>query len=248
VPTQSLGAGKFAVSQGKSKLAILSCGEAEACRTLRDAWSSPQAQPIGAQVVYTAQISLAQPDFTSECLQAQSHGAQAVLLAMDANSITRATRSCVQQGFKPLFLTASVALISSLEQEPAADGLGAATSVFPWFATDLPAEQQFQAVIKQYSPSLTTDAAGAGPATAAAWVAALMLQKAGVNLPANPTSADLMNGVTSIKNDSFGGLIAAPVTFVKGQNDPSMHASCYFMVQTIHGKWTGPTGSKPACL
>jgi branched-chain amino acid transport system substrate-binding protein len=228
----------YLVQQNKLRVAALYCGEAAPCRAYSQAFVSAAPQK-GVQVVYTAQISLAQPDFTAECIQAQNHGAQAVSLGMDANSVVRATRSCVQQGYHPLFSTASLVLINSLAQDPDTNGIIATLPTFPWFENDLPGEHDYHQALQQYAPGLQTSTS-----TSAEWIAGLMLQAAGAHLPANPSAADILNGLWSIKDSTFGGL-TPPTTFTKGQ--PSPPDMCYFLVQNQGGRWVAPNGSKPIC-
>jgi branched-chain amino acid transport system substrate-binding protein len=239
--TIGLGSAAFAAQQGKAKLGLLYCVEAEPCRTLYQAAVSPDFPKTGSQLVYTAQVSLAQPEFTTECLQAQNHGATALELGLDANSVGRATRSCVQQGYHPLFLSGSIALLTSLAQDPNNEGITAAVPSFPWAASDLPAEQVYDTAIRQYAPGIVV-----GAPTAAAWVGGLVLQAAGANLPASPTSADFLDGIFTIRNNTFGGL-TPPVTFVRGGHGP-FTPPCYYLIQAKGGKWVMPNGSKSVCL
>jgi branched-chain amino acid transport system substrate-binding protein len=228
----------YMVQQKKPKVAALYCGEAAPCRAYNQAFGAA-APGKGAQVVYTAQISLAQPDFTAECLQAQSHGAQVLSLGMDADSVVRVTRSCVQQGYRPLFATASLVLVNSLAQDPDTNGIIATVPTFPWFQNDLPGEHDYHQAIQQYAPNLPTSTS-----TSAEWIAGLMLQAAGAHLPANPVPADIQNGLWSIKDSTFGGL-TPPTTFTKGQPSPAQN--CYYLVQNRDGQWVGPNGSQPLC-
>jgi branched-chain amino acid transport system substrate-binding protein len=238
--TTSIAGAAFAVSQQKPKLAVFYCAEAEPCHAFQEALNSPDAAKTGAQTVYTAQTSLAQPDFTSECLQAKNKGAQAIELGMDAASISRVARSCAQQGYHPLYLTTSVALTSTLNQDPNNEGVGATTPSFPWVANDLPGEREYNAAIQQYDPGLAVSTA-----TSMDWLSGMVLMEAAKNLPANPTAQDILNGLWSIKGNDFGGL-ATPTTFTKGQPSPGW--PCAFLIQNQGGKWVAPRGSKPLCL
>jgi branched-chain amino acid transport system substrate-binding protein len=239
--SQVLGGGKIANQQGKTKVAVLYCGEAEPCRTAQQAWLSSAAAATGEQVVYTAQVSLAQPDFTSECLQAQSHGATALSLALDANSLQRLTRSCLQQGYHPVFLGFSLELTGSSAQDSDMNGMVATVPSFPFPANDLPGENDYHQAIRQYAPNI----GDGSTATSEMWISGLELQAAGAHLSANPTLAELLNGLYNIKNETFGGLVA-PTTFVKGQ--AGVHSPpCYFVLSIQGGKFVAPNGSKQTC-
>ena len=83
--------------------------------------------------------------------------------------------------------------------------------------------------------------------TSVVWVAAQMLLQASRSLPAdNPTASDLMNGMYTIKANSFDGLVPDPVSFTAGQ--PSPDHPCYFVIQIKNGGYTTPLGTKPQCL
>jgi branched-chain amino acid transport system substrate-binding protein len=240
--TQAVGTAKLAVALNTPKVAMFYCAEAQPCQVGRDALHSKlkDEKAPDAQIVYEAKVSLAQPDFSAECLQAKSKGAQAVIVFVDAAAASRATRSCIQQGFRPQWLTSP--LTSAHADDPNNDGMTNPVAVFPWFAEDTPAERLFHDVVRRYNPSLTVNAT-----TSVVWVAGQMLLAASKNLPAdNPTAADIMKGMWTIRNTTFDGLLPDPVSFTAGQ--PSPDHPCYFVVQIKNGTYTAPQGSKPQCL
>ena len=240
--TQSVATAKLALALKTPKVAMFYCAEAQPCQLGRDALHSKQAQEKapGVEIVYEAKVSLAQPDFSAECLQAKGKGAQAVIVFVDAAAASRTTRSCIQQGFKPQWLTSP--LTSAHADDPNNEGMTNPVAVFPWFAEETPAQKLFHEAVRKYNPSLTVNAT-----TAVVWVAGQMLKYASKNLPAdNPTPADIMKGMYTIKNNTFDGLLADPLTFTEGQNSPDH--PCYFVVQIKNGAYTAPYGSKPQCL
>lgn len=134
---------------GKKKAAFLYCAEVPDCRTATG-WFKDGAKDTGVDVVYEAQVSLAQPDFTAECLQAKNRGVEAIGLAADPNTIQRIAASCKRQGFQPLYLashsmqTAGMAKFSGIE-----GGLLGAQPQMPWFVTSgTPAIGEYATAIK----------------------------------------------------------------------------------------------------
>jgi branched-chain amino acid transport system substrate-binding protein len=233
---------KIAAQEAKPKIAVFYCVEADPCQAYGNVFlHDPKIQQAGSQVVYAAQVSLAQPDFSSECLQAQSHGAQVVAMALDANSQSRVGRSCAQNNYRPQYFTSSLGITDSVGKDPNLNGIQAPVGTFPWVASDIPSAQDYHTAIKLYHPGMPE-----GAATSVVWTSGSLLQAASANLPANPTSADILKGLWSIKNSNLGGLVPVPVGFVQGQPSPSI--SCYFFVQNSGGSWIAPQGSKPACL
>ena len=241
--TMAVADAKHAASIGKPKIGLMFCAEAQPCQMYRDALHGPlMAKTGGAEIVYEAKVSLAQPDFTSECLQAQSRGAQSVFAIVDANAAERLTRSCSQQGFTPQYYTSPLTFTNAVLGDPNMNGMIAAVATFPWFANDFPAAQQYQAAVRKYKPGMDLSATAS-----AVWVSGQMMLAATKNLPAqNPTSQDIMRGVWSIKATDFGGLVSSPASWPQGQ--PSKDDNCYFLTQIKDGKYVAPAGTKPQCL
>jgi branched-chain amino acid transport system substrate-binding protein len=239
-PGISFGAIKGLADLGKKKVAILYCVEAEQCKTYHDT-AAAKASSLGVQIVYDAQVSLAQPDFTAECIQAQRAGAEAVMTGFDGPSIVRFARSCSQQGYKPQMMTASLAVIDSIAKDPNLDGLMAPQGVFPHVASDLPAEQTFRAAMARYAPNVVIT-----PAVGTVWTGGQLLHEVSKKLPEGKvTSADFFPGLYAIKADTLGGLVG-PLTFNAGST--ASEVRCVFYIKIAGGKWTAPFGSKQYCF
>ena len=239
-PGISLGAIKGLADLGKKKIAIVHCVEAEQCKTYHDTAVS-KASSLGVQIVYDAQVSLAQPDFTAECVQAQRAGADGFMTGIDGPSIVRLTRSCSQQGYRPQYMTASLAVIESVAKDPNLDGLIAPEGVFPHMATDLPAERLFRSVMAKYAPGVEIS-----PAVATVWTGGVLLQEASKKLPEGKVvSADFFPGLYSIKSNTLGGLVG-PLTFNAGGTAGEVR--CVFYIKVAGGHWTAPGGSQQNCF
>jgi len=239
-PGISLGALKGLVDLGKKKIAIVHCVEAEQCKTYHDT-AVGKASSLGAQIVYDAQVSLAQPDFTAECVQAQRAGADGFMAGIDGPSIVRLTRSCSQQGYKPQYMTASLAVIESVARDPNLDGLVAPEGVFPHMATDLPAERLFRSTMAKYAPGVEIS-----PAVATVWTGGALLQEASKKLPEGKvSSADFFPGLYAVKNNTLGGLVG-PLSFNAGGT--ASEVRCVFYIKVAGGHWTAPDGSKQNCF
>ncbi|HEV7865752.1 MAG TPA: ABC transporter substrate-binding protein, partial [Acidimicrobiia bacterium] len=139
--TQAVATAKLAVALGTPKIAMFYCAEAQPCQVGRDALHSKlkDEKAPTAEIVYEAKVSLAQPDFSAECLQAKSKGAQAVIVFVDAAAASRATRSCIQQSFRPQWLASP--LTSASADDPNNDGMINPVAVFPWFLEQTPAQR-----------------------------------------------------------------------------------------------------------
>lgn len=234
-----IAAAKLAAAANHHRFGILYCGEATACTNSYKVLSEGGAKQAGVDLVYSAQISLAQPDFTSECLQARNNNVEALLVAADGATVARTSRSCAQQGFKPQFLAVSLAVINDLEKEPALEGLSAPVATFPWIASDTAAAREFTDTMRQYAPDVRLSGSAS-----AVWTAGKLVEAATRHLSASPKPAEILAALWAMKGETLGGL-APPLTFHQGQGPDK--PACYFVVRVVGGKWTAPNGSTPSC-
>jgi branched-chain amino acid transport system substrate-binding protein len=233
------GSARVAVQSGGPRVALLYCGEAAACFRARDLFQQGAVSSAGGQLVYTAQVSLAQPDFTAECIQLRSNKVDAVVATVDGNSLSRLARACAQQNVKVKYVSFSLALVDSLRSDPNLDGLVGTSGLFPWMLKDGPAADYARA-IATYAPTLNTSGS-----TAAVWGSGLLVQAAGRNLPAGaPKASDLLDGLYALKGETLGGL-APPLTFRRGQ--PPAPVYCYFTITLKGGQFSSPTGLNMTC-
>jgi branched-chain amino acid transport system substrate-binding protein len=223
---------------GLGKLAILYCGESPSCKGL--ATAAAASPPAGVKIVYTAEISIVQTDFTTECLQAQSDGAQAIFVAADADTVLRVASSCDQQQYHPRYGTASIAVGPQLAGPADMNGLVAPVNNAPWFLSNTPGTEEFAEAMREYAPGAPL------AATAVSMFASgLLVEQAAAHFDAHPTSAELLAGLDAIRNTTLDGL-SPPLSFSAGSG--SGPVPCYFVVQVENGQWTAPRGATPACV
>lgn len=238
-PVWSAGAAKMAASAGKPKIAVLWCVESNACSTWHRSIAG-EAAGVGAEVVYDAQVSLAQPDYTAECIQARNKGAQAVLAAVEGGSLSRLAQSCKRQDYAPLYITLNLATVPATAKDPNLEGLLTVNPHFPYAADDTTAARKYHEAMARYAPNLEE-----GPATGSTWAAGALLRLVGRAIPPKPTSADFLAGVWRIKDDNLGGL-TVPLSYTEGRPTPSPR--CYFVMGVKNGRYVAPQGSRPDCL
>ncbi|MGH9009406.1 MAG: ABC transporter substrate-binding protein, partial [Acidimicrobiia bacterium] len=239
-PAMSFGALKGLVDAGKKKVGVLYCVEAEQCKVWYDT-AVAKAAGVGAQIVYAAQVSLAQPDFTAECISAQRNGAEGIMVGLDSPSLVRFARACAQQGYKPQLVNATLAVTEAAAKDEATQGLMAVVGTFPHMVDDTPEAKEYQTAIRHYAPGLTSS-----PTTSTVWVAGALLRAVGKKLPPDKvTSADFFPGLYSIKNNTLGGLVG-PLTFNEGK--AANQINCVFALKVVGGKYTAPDGSKQQCF
>ena len=226
------------VPKGETKLATITCVEASFCEASDRVFAS-MAKDLGFQTVYRARVSLAQPDFTAECLNARSAGAETFMVIMDVNSLNRLGAACARQGYHPVFGTGSGIIADRLKDDPNLAGMVAGTNVFPSFQSGTPATDEYQQAWKLFGGG---KAAGEGPPIG--WTAGKLLQKATVNLGEPPSSEAILEGLWTIHDDTLGGL-TAPLNFVKDQ--PIKPNSCWFTIGVADGRWISPDNFRQRC-
>lgn len=224
---------------GKSKIAVITCVEAQLCKDFAN-----QADTIfpqrGMTVVYKAQISITQPDFTAECLGARNAGAEVIFLAAEANSLRRASTSCARQSYKPRWASANQALVHDIKDEPNLEGLLSQSAAFPYYQGNTPQTAEYQNALKQYGPN--TAPAGA---LSFAWVSGKLFEKAAANLGEPPTTEGILDGLWTIRNDDMNGL-TAPLTFNRDQ-PPPVPPNCWWNVLVTGRQWTSPDNFERHC-
>jgi branched-chain amino acid transport system substrate-binding protein len=230
-----LGAGK--------KVGFISCQEVQQCSDYATTFAGFSAK-AGFTPVFAGRASLTAPDFTANCLQARSAGAQVLFLRTDINSVKRIARDCSRQGYKPTYVTAPVLSDPSSPSNPAMDGLIIPSQQFPFINTNLPEERRFRSVLTQ-----TVGLDQIFAAHAQGWNVANIFAKAAQAIPADatPSTALLLKGLYGFKGQTLGGM-SQPLTYLPGKPPAQVNRMCAFPMQIVDGKWTAPRGGKLSCL
>jgi branched-chain amino acid transport system substrate-binding protein len=224
-------AAKVMADKGISKVAIVYCTEGGVCKENSDQFKAA-ALALGLQVVYESGVSLVQPDFTAECLAARNAGATGFFPQVDGGSVNRLARSCTRQGYKPgYFVTAP-----GDGPDASLEGAFTALRTFPWFlSSGSPGLEEYGQAMKRYAPNVTGNSF-----TTSGWMSGKLLEVAARKVSAKPTAQELLDGLWSIKDETFGGISPA-LTFTKGQT--AKGGNCAFYSEVRGGKWTAPNGA-----
>jgi branched-chain amino acid transport system substrate-binding protein len=223
------------------KVALFYCAEAAQCKEANDR-RNELASRTGAQVVFSAQVSLAQPDFTSECRQAQQAGAQSLYVALDTTGVHRVAQSCARQNYYPTFLGFSATVVYEFKDDPGIKRLLWNGQVFPFVGTENPARADFHRVMDAYLGR------PASPGDAGAWVSGKAFELA-VTRAANSahvvTPSSLLDALHTFRNETLAGL-TVPLTFAAGQ--PQSSVDCWFSADLQDGVWHSVNNGQPTCL
>ncbi|MDT7544107.1 MAG: branched-chain amino acid transport system substrate-binding protein [Actinomycetota bacterium] len=225
--------------KGKKFGAII-CSEAAACTSTKTEWfDHGLAKNAGVDPVYEADVSIGQPDFTAECLDAQRAGVQIMSIVADVGTVGRVVNSCDRQGFHPQYVQGSGTMDAHLATLPGMADALVQLNDFPWTVSGNALVDEFRAAYQAYAPDdpLT-------PNASQGWASAKVFQKAAAGIGSTPTSAQILEGLWSMRGETVGGL-APPLTFAR--NRPAPDAKCSFAMQVKNGKIAAPFGLKTVC-
>lgn len=232
------------VEQGKQRLGLVFCAEAEICRDIDQSFEDA-ARRGGGQAVFDAEASLAQPNFTAECLSARNSNVEALLMAMPADAIHRVMRDCAAQDFRPAYSACAICIPQpdTFAQDPNAEGFIVESAVFPWLLAGDGATGEFANAAAEYAPGLEMSGA-----TAQVWAAGKLVEAAVEHADAdgNLTSDALLRGLYALPEGFTVGGLTVPLTF--GESGPHVIADCSFWATLQDGKWIAPDGLEPTCV
>lgn len=232
---------KAAAAKGYTKMGVVYCVEDPTCSNGIQSLIQPGGgSQAGVTTVYSSSISITQPDFTAQCLDAKQAGATFIYFAGDGDSLMRMATDCAAQGYKPLYVGDSLAITANLATNPNLNGLLAGQTNFPWVDSYTPAQAAYQQAVKQYDPQLAGSATTAGE-----WAAGMLAVAADKDLTATPTSAEFFQGLWSIKDNNLGGL-APPLTFNQGGN--ATPSNCFFLMTLQNGQFVDLQNGNTTCV
>ncbi len=225
----------IAAQTDKKKLGVLYCQEASTCAQQISTFSKLLPYK-GLNIVYKAQVSLVQPDYTAQLLQAKNAGAEVMVLLMDSASVGRIARNAAQQNFSPILAgTYNLGIQATLDQGPILNGLLLASRT-PAYSTS-PLLKDYRDSMARYQPGKVTGDVGAG-----AFVVGALLEKYASKFLAKKTvtSQDFLDLLYSLKNEKLGGLLPG-ITFAKS-DDRTQTNRCIAPVRLENGGFSQSGG------
>jgi branched-chain amino acid transport system substrate-binding protein len=227
-------------AEGKKKVALFYCAEVQGCATVTKADAYRE---FGMEVVHQGRISVAQPDFTAECLSARDAGAEVVWLGSDAQTPARFAESCARVGdYRPLFTWASQVTTDRQAKNPNLQGAAIGPPAAPWFVDGLPAVREFRDAMARFATGVSIDGSALQ-----GWASAKLFERAARRLSQRPTSSDILDGLWSVAGDDLGGL-TFPLRFDReAPNNATYEQSCWWIVRIRHEEFTSPDGGQRHC-
>jgi branched-chain amino acid transport system substrate-binding protein len=229
---------------GASKVGNVYCAEISSC-----ALGVPLIKELGAalgvSLVYSSKISSSAADYTAPCLAAKAAGVTGLSVTAESTTVVNVAKSCYSQGYKPVVVTTSGEITQSWLTIPAFSNAVGSVQDVPWFDNSLPATQTMNHAIARYAPGVLTNA-NYGEVGILGWVAGMVFEGAAKaeNLGPDSTPAQVIQGLDTIKGQTFGGL-TPPLTYTQGQ--PS-NVPCSFVVGIKNGQFVEPQGLNTVCM
>ncbi|OAH13063.1 ABC transporter substrate-binding protein [Streptomyces jeddahensis] len=222
------------------KIGGLICTESDACSHAGNHvfGDGRAAERFGLDPVYQAKISLTQPDYTAECIQARNAGVELLMVTGDPNTVARVASSCRRQNFTPQFLQPGATVAADTAAKPGLSDALASMPVFPFAGASSSAISEFDAAWKKYGGGRA-----AGPAAAQGWASAKVFEKAARGAD-DISRAGLVKELYTFRGERFGGL-TVPLGYVAGKG--TTDSKCTFFMRGSGGKWTAPSSGKPVC-
>lgn len=220
----------------KRKMAILYCREASSCKQQRD--RALQFAPLyGMKIVYEAQVSIAQPDFTAEVIAARNAGAEIVTMLTDEQTIVRVARSAHRQGWNPV-VTGTYTANAEVMQTADAEGVLGMAATVPYRSS--PKMKPYLDAVARYVPDGALGGYGS-----TAWVQLKLVERLSEGFgDRNPTTKDYLDALYALKGETIGGLVP-PITFNKGAH---AHVNmCGYPIKVVNAKLTAPLGENHVC-
>jgi branched-chain amino acid transport system substrate-binding protein len=192
-------------------VAVFYCREAATCSNLL-AGVKKYAPQVGLKLVYEAQMSIAQPDYTAEVIQARQAGAKAIITLADNATTVRIARSAHRQNYDPVIVTQHAGTDERFLRDGGVDVEGAfvAGSTALWSTS--PAMADYRAAMDRWVPGGPKGAMGAN-----IWAAGKMLEKVSASFPGRPGPADVLAGLYGLRGETLGGRIP-PTAYLPGQS------------------------------
>jgi branched-chain amino acid transport system substrate-binding protein len=221
----------------KRKAALFYCREAVTCSEYRTGIKTYDGHD-GLDFVYETQISLAQPDFTSEVLAARNAGAEIIVSVSENPTIIRIAKSAKRQNYPVIISTQHGGDDGRFISDGGADveGVLFTSPTAHWVTSAKMAD--YRESMKRYVPNGNLGSLGSGM-----WTAGKMFERISQSFPPKPTTADVLAGLYTVKGETLGGIIA-PTTYVQGAPSQDLANACVLPMQ-VRDQKPVPTNGGP---
>jgi branched-chain amino acid transport system substrate-binding protein len=238
---------------GGHKMAVLYCAENPACKQTV-APLQAAGQKYGIPVVFNAPVLASAPNYTAQCLAAQSAGADVMFIADGPAPTLAVASSCAQQGYTPHQVSDEAAYSQQMAGKPGWDGFLGTQDNIPFFVESTPGGKAMHDAFRKYQPSVlqSPQYSALGPIL---WNTGLLIAQGaqvggvGATNPTPPVTAApltgtaLVDGMYKMRTTDLGGM-TYPLTFERGQLNQK---HCWYWAGIKSGQWDLPFGLTTTC-
>jgi branched-chain amino acid transport system substrate-binding protein len=189
------------------KVALLNASECGAACAQHTDIAARDAASYGVDIVYRADVSIAQPDYTATIIAARNAGANAIIAEVDYPTITRITRSAHRQNWFPVI----VGNPSTYDPGFGGDEVDKTLAFATMAPYDISAQMKpYRDAVARYVPG-----GALGDFGAQMWAGGKLLEAIGPALDDNPTRPEIFSALYALRGETLGGIVP-PLTYPKG--------------------------------
>jgi branched-chain amino acid transport system substrate-binding protein len=194
------------------------CAESATCADDASKVYQPATAANGLQYSGYVTVNTSQANYTAECLGFRQQNADFIALLLSVDTNVRLMQDCMAQGGSAVFGTTSSSFNAKKYSAISGMHMVGTLNGFPWWAND-PAVERYRSALGKYE-SKTNPASTSGTTT---WAALELFKKAIGSNTATVSRDSVFSAYRSLKGETLGGLLPAPVTFTAGQPSPAVN-------------------------
>ena len=243
LPGSALSGVTVAKHAGAKTLGLYYCAEVPVCGQLPHLFG-PLAAQFGMKTV-SQSVSATAPNYIAPCTSFKQKSVDAIIGGVNSDVIPRIAQSCAQQSFKPVWIGSSNSTDKSWTTTAALDGSVFTATNAVYTDTSIPGVKDFNDALAKYAPGLQASAQFSFPLIYP-WAGGQLFAAAAkaADLSPTSTSADIVKGLTGLKNETLDG-VAPPLNFTPGK---VAVPNCYFTGFIKGGAFHSDAGTQPVCL
>jgi len=229
---------------GVTKVADVYCAEVAICAQSVPLLSAAL-KKVGGDLVYSAAIGFAAPNYTAQCLAAKQAGAKGMEVGDASGVVVKVASNCASQGYEPLEFGGDGTVSKSWLTTPGMQGNVDVQPDVPWFVHDAGTKEMYEALDK-YAPAVPSGP-NMGEVVVQDWSELIEFQQAfeAAHPTGTPTAATILKGLYALPKGTTLGGIAPPLGgFVKGK---PANNTCFYLMGINDGKFVTIDNNKPVC-
>ena len=181
---------------GVKKQSDLYCSEVTICAQ-SEVQSKAADAAYGINMVYTAAIGFAAPNYTAECLASKAAGATAMTVGDTTTVVEKVAENCAAQGYTPTQLSSDGTVAIGWLHTPGMEGNLDTQADVPWFVHNSATKDMYSA-LEEYAPQVPTGP-NFGEIVLATWADGALIQAAvHSNSAKNITAASIKSGIYAL--------------------------------------------------